>query len=210
MARKARSQSTYTARAAEKRAVLLAERARGMRFAPTSTEALLWSALRGSRLGVQFRRQFVIGRYIVDFCAPAAKLVVEIDGGYHKCIASADARRDSALQQHGFRVLRAFGGACGEGPGGSDSGSADGSQGVNLKGSTSAICRASRHNDSGANPHPSVWSRDGSLYKTTSSPRNCIEHAGGILSGVTLMPKRTLGQSGESNILKCDEDNECC
>jgi Protein of unknown function (DUF559) len=40
------------------------------RAAPTTSEALLWEALRGSQLGVGFRRQVPIGRYIVDFAAP--------------------------------------------------------------------------------------------------------------------------------------------
>ena len=66
----------------------------------------MWSELRGSRLGVAFRRQVVIGRYIADFCAPAARLVVEVDGGYHARQRAADARRDRALQRLGYRVLR--------------------------------------------------------------------------------------------------------
>ena len=63
---------------------LLEARARWMRREPTLTESVLWERLRGKRLGVVFRRQVVIGRYIVDFCAPAVRLVVEVDGGYHK------------------------------------------------------------------------------------------------------------------------------
>ena len=59
---------------------LLAERARFMRFAPTAEERLLWQALRGRRLGVAFRRQVPIGRFIVDLLAPAEHLVVEIEG----------------------------------------------------------------------------------------------------------------------------------
>ena len=51
--------------------------ATGMRAQPTTSEAVLWEALRGSRLGVGFRRQVPIGRFIADFCAPAARLVVE-------------------------------------------------------------------------------------------------------------------------------------
>jgi very-short-patch-repair endonuclease len=78
-----------------------------MRAAPTTTESLLWeAALKGSRLGVAFRRQVVIGRYIADFVAPAAKLVVEVDGGYHERRARADARRDRELGRLGYRVLR--------------------------------------------------------------------------------------------------------
>jgi very-short-patch-repair endonuclease len=77
-----------------------------MRSAPTTTEALLWQALSGSQLGIGFRRQFVVGRFIVDFAAPAARLVVEVDGGYHRERARADARRDRELGRLGWRVLR--------------------------------------------------------------------------------------------------------
>ena len=39
--------------------------------------------LRDKNLGVKFRRQAVIGRYIVDFVCFENKLVVEVDGGQH-------------------------------------------------------------------------------------------------------------------------------
>jgi adenine-specific DNA-methyltransferase len=48
----------------------------------------------------------VIGRFIADFVAPAARIVVEIDGGYHAQRRSADARRDRKLQRMGYRVIR--------------------------------------------------------------------------------------------------------
>jgi hypothetical protein len=73
------------------RSVQLEVRACEMRLSPTLSEARLWQALRGSRLGVAFRRQAVIGDYIVDFLAPAASLVVEVDGGYHGRRRRADA-----------------------------------------------------------------------------------------------------------------------
>jgi very-short-patch-repair endonuclease len=85
---------------------LLEERARALRDSLTPSEALLWSAIRGSRLGVSFRRQVLIGRYIVDFVAPAARLVVEIDGSFHDGRGRSDARRDAALVNVGYRVLR--------------------------------------------------------------------------------------------------------
>ena len=85
---------------------VLLERAALMRHSPTSTEALLWSELRGGRLGVPFRRQVVIGRRIADFCAPSIKLVVEVDGGYHAGQAPRDARRERELAALGYRVVR--------------------------------------------------------------------------------------------------------
>ena len=53
-----------------------------------------------------FRRQVVIGRVIVDFVAPRARLIVEVDGGNHSARESADARRDRKLARMGYRVLR--------------------------------------------------------------------------------------------------------
>ena len=44
--------------------------------------------------------------YIVDFLAPAAKLVVEVDGGVHVVRRSRDARRDRTLARLGYRVVR--------------------------------------------------------------------------------------------------------
>ena len=78
-----------------------------MRAVPTTTEALLWEQLRGSRLGVAFRRQVPLGgRYIADFVAASARLVVEVDGGYHSRRVRADARRDRVLAKLGWRVVR--------------------------------------------------------------------------------------------------------
>ena len=77
-----------------------------MRWAPTPSEARLWEALRGRQLGVRFRRQVVIAGYIVDFAAQEARLVVEVDGGWHAGRERADARRDRALGRAGWRVVR--------------------------------------------------------------------------------------------------------
>jgi very-short-patch-repair endonuclease len=78
-----------------------------MRFHPTASEALLWSQLRGRQLGVTFRRQVVIGEFIVDFLAPQASLIVEVDGDdYHAGRLSADAARERKLRRRGYRVLR--------------------------------------------------------------------------------------------------------
>jgi very-short-patch-repair endonuclease len=86
-------------------AAIIAARASAMRSAPTSSERLLWEALRGKQLGVAFRRQLVIGPFIVDLVAPAVKLVVEVDGGYHTRRVGLDARRDAKLSRIGYRVL---------------------------------------------------------------------------------------------------------
>jgi very-short-patch-repair endonuclease len=80
--------------------------ARQMRSCLTPSEQALWQLLRGRALGVTFRRQVAIGRYIADFLAPAARLIVEVDGGYHQRRRDADGRRDRDLNRFGYRVLR--------------------------------------------------------------------------------------------------------
>ena len=90
-----------------KRQVLLSQRAHEMRHHLTPSEAALWVAISRNQLGVAFRRQVVIGnRYIADFLAPSAKLVVEVDGPYHRRRVTADARRTRVLERLGYRVLR--------------------------------------------------------------------------------------------------------
>jgi very-short-patch-repair endonuclease len=84
----------------------LEAKAHHLRHSPTLSEQRLWSALRGSRLGVPFRRQVPISRYIADFVCSKARLVVEVDGGVHLHRAHLDAHRDSILQRAGYRVLR--------------------------------------------------------------------------------------------------------
>lgn len=45
-------------------------------------------------------------RYILDFLAPAARLVVEVDDRSHEWRRTADARRDRVPARLGYRVLR--------------------------------------------------------------------------------------------------------
>ena len=46
---------------------LSTQRARRLRKNMTEAERKLWGKLRGQQLGFRFRRQVVLGRYIVDF-----------------------------------------------------------------------------------------------------------------------------------------------
>jgi len=85
---------------------IVTARARAMRAALTPSEQRLWLVIRGGVLGVWFRRQVPLGRFIGDFVAASARLIVEVDGGYHARRRAADARRERALQRLGYRVLR--------------------------------------------------------------------------------------------------------
>ena len=85
----------------------LRQHATQMRNAPTKAEGAAWQLLRQSRLGgVKFRRQAVLGPYIVDFACFDPRLIVEIDGGQHALAAKRDAARTAWLVARGYRVLR--------------------------------------------------------------------------------------------------------
>jgi len=80
--------------------------ARRLRTEMTEAENILWSRLRAHRFaGASFRRQAVIGPYVVDFLCPSARLVIEIDGSQHAGSA-ADLARDAWLAAQGYRVVR--------------------------------------------------------------------------------------------------------
>ncbi|ATI82396.1 endonuclease domain-containing protein [Sphingobium yanoikuyae] len=79
--------------------------AREMRHEPTAPEKRLWARLSRSQIGGhKFRRQSVIGPFIVDFLCPQKALIVEVDGDTH--VAGSDVARDQALQQQGYQVIR--------------------------------------------------------------------------------------------------------
>jgi len=83
------------------------QRARQLRRAATPPEQILWSVLRGRRLGgLKFRRQDPIGPFVVDFCCRDQKLIVELDGMSHEDKAEYDRRRTQWLEQQGYRVIR--------------------------------------------------------------------------------------------------------
>ncbi len=78
-----------------------------MRHTPTEPERRLWQLLRKSQLGgLKFRRQAVIGPYIVDFCCPRQKLVVEVDGESHVGRGDVDEARTGHLNRLGYRIMR--------------------------------------------------------------------------------------------------------
>jgi very-short-patch-repair endonuclease len=82
-------------------------RAADNRHQPTQPERILWSMLRRSQLGtLKFRRQTVIGLFIVDFCCPQHKLIVEVDGESHIGRAIEDEVRTAFLEKQGYRVVR--------------------------------------------------------------------------------------------------------
>jgi very-short-patch-repair endonuclease len=82
-------------------------RARGLRRDATAAERKLWVVIGDRRLGGhKFRRQYPVDRYFADFACPAARLIIELDGGQHHEDADYDAKRSEELMACGWRVLR--------------------------------------------------------------------------------------------------------
>ena len=71
-------------------------------------EQVLWQRIRRKQLGVKFRRQHGIGRYIVDFYCGELNLVIEIDGDSHFSDEGKekDTIRDAFMEALGIKVLR--------------------------------------------------------------------------------------------------------
>jgi very-short-patch-repair endonuclease len=83
--------------------------AREMRRAPTRSENRLWSWLRDRRFdGYKFKRQFPIGRYVLDFYCAELKLAIEVDGQQHSAnwMVDYEYERTNALRERGIEVLR--------------------------------------------------------------------------------------------------------
>ena len=83
--------------------------ARKLRANTTPHERILWRSLKELPVdGTHFRRQAPIGPYVVDFFCPAARLIIEIDGGHHNEDENAarDRERQLWLEQEGYRVVR--------------------------------------------------------------------------------------------------------
>jgi very-short-patch-repair endonuclease len=79
-----------------------------MRAQPTDAERVLWQRLRHNiaLAGSHFRRQALVGPFIVDFASRKAKIAIELDGGQHNWQQESDAIRQRQIEAAGYRVLR--------------------------------------------------------------------------------------------------------
>ncbi len=88
---------------------VLVERAHKMRKEPTEEENKLWHILL-KKIRPRFLRQRVIGNYIVDFCCPKLKLIIEVDGEQHYMPENEkyEDKRTAFLEQKGYKILRFY------------------------------------------------------------------------------------------------------
>ena len=81
---------------------------RELREKGTPAETMLWRELHASRIGFKFRRQVDIGPFVVDFCCFSKKLIIELDGEFHKELdrKARDISRTKYLRGLGYGVIR--------------------------------------------------------------------------------------------------------
>ena len=87
----------------------LKEKAKEMRNKPTEAEKMLWNVLSDKGIGnYKFRRQHIIGEYIVDFVCLEKRLIIEVDGSIHNELEQIehDKQRTEWLESKGFKVIR--------------------------------------------------------------------------------------------------------
>lgn len=85
------------------------EKRRLLRNNATNTEQFLWNRLKGKQIrNLKFRRQFSIGKYVVDFYCPELKLAIEVDGETH-CSEDEieyDRIRQNEIENFGISFIR--------------------------------------------------------------------------------------------------------
>lgn len=81
--------------------------AKTLRNNTTNAEKVLWSVLRANNLlGLHFKRQQPIYKYVVDFVCFSQNLIIELDGSQHFEQIRYDKERTKFLEQQGFKVIR--------------------------------------------------------------------------------------------------------
>jgi very-short-patch-repair endonuclease len=87
----------------------LKKRRRYLRHHLPKVEAILWMRLsRRQMLGYQFRRQYSVDQFVIDFYCPELRLAIEVDGESHFTprATAYDSLRQAHIESFGIRFLR--------------------------------------------------------------------------------------------------------
>ncbi len=81
---------------------------RALRRNQTKAEAIFWSKVRNNQLGIKFRRQYSVERFVIDFYAPDVRLAIELDGAVHFTdeAQARDSAREAVISKYGISFLR--------------------------------------------------------------------------------------------------------
>ncbi|PIR95997.1 MAG: hypothetical protein COT92_03515 [Candidatus Doudnabacteria bacterium CG10_big_fil_rev_8_21_14_0_10_42_18] len=72
------------------------------------SEVILWSHIKAGKLGKKFRRQYGVGKYILDFYCPELRLGIELDGATHDNSSAQkdDKVRGEFIRSQNIRIIR--------------------------------------------------------------------------------------------------------
>lgn len=82
---------------------------KNLRNSMPQAEIVLWNQLKGKKIkGLKFRRQYSVGKYVIDFYCTEIKLAIEADGDTHNSDDEIeyDRKRQSDIEIFGIRFLR--------------------------------------------------------------------------------------------------------
>jgi very-short-patch-repair endonuclease len=85
------------------------ERRRQLRQSMPAAEVMLWACLKGRRmLGCKFRRQYSVGKFMIDLYAVEIKLGIELDGEsqFHDRAQEYDLKRQLFIESFGIKIIR--------------------------------------------------------------------------------------------------------
>jgi very-short-patch-repair endonuclease len=88
---------------------LIFERAKLLRESMTEPEKELWKILSSNKfMGLRFRAQHPIGKFIADFYCHSIKLVIEVDGGIHDLQENKeyDIQRTTEIENWDIHIVR--------------------------------------------------------------------------------------------------------
>jgi len=81
--------------------------AREFRKKPTEAEKIMWRVLRNRGFkNLKFRRQYLIGGYLIDFYCHELKLAIEIDGLIHLKQTVEDQERQKIIEHFNIKFFR--------------------------------------------------------------------------------------------------------
>ena len=85
---------------------LLLEKAQELKSNPTETEQRLWQSLKSKALDYNFRHQYLIEDYIIDFVCLSKKLVIVINEEIQDFQQVANVERAKVITEKGFKIIR--------------------------------------------------------------------------------------------------------
>ncbi len=70
-------------------------------------EIILWKEIKGSKLGIKFRRQYGVDSFSIDFYCPELRLGIELDGATHDNPESSlnDEQRTEFIKNQNIKII---------------------------------------------------------------------------------------------------------